>query len=61
MDPRPRETVRAPDRPGEASATQLSTGTVDKLGTSVDDTRVGVYTPWNGLWKPDRAKLGRAL
>ena len=35
----------------EASDAELSTGSVDKLGTHVDDTLAQVHTPWTTLWK----------
>jgi len=30
---------------------QFSTGSVDKVGRRVDDTRRPVHMPWTSLWK----------
>jgi hypothetical protein len=46
-----RRTVRAHEASWEASEAELSTGSVEKLGTQVDDTLAPVHMPWTTLWK----------
>jgi hypothetical protein len=56
-----RRTVRAPKASWEAGDAELSTDTVDKLGTQVDDTLARVHTPWTTLWKqPEHVRRSRA-